>query len=106
MRTHSTYFGLLAEFGAAEIPLEDCCEKYFGIGPALAKRQASAYSLPVKAYRAGASQKCGWLISISDLANHIDKQKAEAEKLFKAMSSDSPDEGLYRSSARPRTHAA
>lgn len=84
-QTHSTYFGLLAEFGAAEIPLEECCEKYFGVNEKVAKKRAASYSLPVKAYRAGASQKSGWLVSISDLSAHIDRQKEEAEKHFQAM---------------------
>jgi hypothetical protein len=105
-RLQSTYFGLLAEFGAAEVPLEDCCKKYFGLDVTQAKRRAGTYSLPVKAYRATASQKGGWLVSMADLAEHIDKQKAEAERMFRAMSSDSPDEGLCTSSKFPRIHVA
>jgi hypothetical protein len=83
-----TYFGLLAEFGAAEIPLVDCCEKYFGLGSDQAKRLAAKYSLPVPAYRAVRSQKGKWVISADVLANHRDKTKAEHGRLFQAMSSN------------------
>jgi hypothetical protein len=82
MRTHSTYFGLLAEFGAAEIPLEDCCEKYFGIGPALAARRAAENNLPVPAYRPANSQKSGWKICANALANAIDEAKQEAQERY------------------------
>lgn len=91
----STYFGLLAEFGAAEIRLEDCCEKYFSLSIEKAKRKAALQQLPVKAYRVTASQKGHWLISAADLAELIDKRKAGAGKDHAAMNgaSDSPDAG-------------
>lgn len=82
---NSTYFNLLAEFQAGEIRLEDCCEKYFGLSPVKAKRKAMSQGLPVPVYRAAPSQKAGWLVSITDLAAHIDKQKADAKKLHDTM---------------------
>ena len=69
-----TYFGLLAEFGESEIPLERVCEKYFGLSTPKAKRRACLQQLPIPAYRAG-SQKSPWLISAIDLANHIDEKR-------------------------------
>ena len=33
-----TYFGLLAEFGEAEIPLQRVCEKYFGLSVSKGKK--------------------------------------------------------------------
>lgn len=86
---NSTYFGLLAEFEAAEIPLEDCCLKYFSLDAPLAKRRAAAYALPVPAYRATAGQKGRWMVSAHDLAAHIDAQKAEASKLHKSINGSS-----------------
>ena len=41
-----TYFGLLAEFGESEIPLERVCEKYFGLSTPKAKRRACLQQLP------------------------------------------------------------
>ncbi|WP_299775671.1 pyocin activator PrtN family protein [uncultured Pseudoteredinibacter sp.] len=75
----STFFTLMAEFGTGDIPLEACCEKYFGMN----LRKASAYArnqqLPVPVYRGG-SQKSTWLVSATDLANHIDSLKKKARK--------------------------
>lgn len=80
----STYFGLLAEFGEAEIPLERVCEKYFGLSVSKAKRRACLQQLPIPSYRAG-SQKSPWLISAADLANHIDQQRQSATNQWTNM---------------------
>jgi hypothetical protein len=37
----STFFGLLAEFGEANIPLDKIAPKYFGLSPQEARRRAS-----------------------------------------------------------------
>ena len=79
-----TYFGLLAEFGEAEIPLAKVCEKYFGLSVPKAKRRACLQQLPMPAYRTG-SQKSPWLVSASDLAQHIDKQRQLAADLWANM---------------------
>lgn len=79
-----TYFGLLAEFGAAEIPLDLVATKYFGLSAAKAKARAALHQLPVPAYRAG-SQKSPWLISADRLANWLDACKAEGEQIWKKM---------------------
>lgn len=73
----NSYFGLLAEFGEANIPLEKVALKYFGLKPDEAKRQAAMNKLPVAAFRAG-SQKAPWLISADDLARWIDQRRATA----------------------------
>jgi pyocin activator protein PrtN len=39
---NSTYFGLLAEFGEANIPLSKVAPKYFGLSFAEARRRAPA----------------------------------------------------------------
>lgn len=79
-----TYFGLLAEFGEAEIPLERVCEKYFGLSVSKAKRRACVQQLPIPAYRVG-SQKSPWLISAADLASHIDQQRQSATNQWTNM---------------------
>jgi hypothetical protein len=76
MRT-STYFALLAEYGTAEIPLAECCQKYFGLDEAEAKRAAAGHRLPVPAHRGG-SQKSQWLVSAEDLAKRIDELREAA----------------------------
>ena len=87
----STFFNLLAEFQAGEIRLVDCCEKYFSLSHAEAKRRAAFQKLPVPVYRATNSQKGEWMLSVQDLAAHIDRQKAEAFKQFEAMQGASSD---------------
>lgn len=81
----STYFGLLAEFGEAEIPLDRVCQKYFGMAPDKAKRAALMRRLPVPAYRVGNSQKSPWLVSAGDLAAHIDEQREKARQEWEKM---------------------
>ena len=74
---NSTYFGLLAEFGEANIPLARVAPKYFGLSFAEARRRAPAKQLPCRVFRLG-GQKSPWLISASYLAELIDKQRERA----------------------------
>lgn len=83
-RMNPTYFGLLAEFGESEIPLERVCEKYFGLSTPKAKRRACLQQLPIPAYPAG-SQKSPWLISAIDLAQHIDEKRSIAARQWANM---------------------
>ena len=76
---NSTYFGLLAEFGEANIPLAHVCAKYFGLGFAEARRRAPSQLLPCRVFRLG-GQKSPWLVSASDLAELIDRRRAQAGK--------------------------
>ncbi len=74
---NSTYFGLLAEFGEANIPLERVATKYFGLSCAEARRRAPAKRLPCRAFRLG-GQKSPWLVSATDLAELIDSRRQKA----------------------------
>ncbi len=74
---NSTYFGLLAEFGEANVPLEKVAPKYFGLSFAEARRRAPAKLLPCSAFRLG-GQKSPWLVSLADLAELIDRQREKA----------------------------
>jgi hypothetical protein len=74
---NSTYFGLLAEFGEANIPLERVAPKYFGLSYAEARRQVPAKQLPCRAFRLG-GQKSPWLVSATDLAELIDVRRQKA----------------------------
>ena len=79
MNQISTFFARMAEFGTAEIPLESICDKFFGLGPQIAKNRAAKSQLPIAAYRSG-TQKSQWLVSAKDLADHIDEQRTKARK--------------------------
>jgi hypothetical protein len=74
----STYFGLLAEFGESNIPLERVAPKYFGLSVDEAKRRAPSKLLPVQVFRLG-GQKSPWLVSAADLAEVIDGRRRRAE---------------------------
>jgi hypothetical protein len=76
---NSTYFGLLAEFGEANIPLRRVAPKYFGLSVDEAKRRAPGKSLPCRVFRLG-GQKSPWLVSASDLAELIDKERERATR--------------------------
>ncbi|MGH8250519.1 MAG: pyocin activator PrtN family protein [Steroidobacteraceae bacterium] len=74
---NSTYFGLLAEFGEANIPLDRVAPKYFGLSCGEARRRAPAKQLPCRAFRLG-GQKSPWLVSATDLAELIDARRQKA----------------------------
>lgn len=80
----STYFGLLAEFGASEIPLEAVAPKYFGLEASKAKRLAATQQLPIAVYRAG-SQKSPWLVSAQVLSDYLDQRKRQAGEEWRRM---------------------
>jgi len=82
---NSTYFGLLAEFGEAHIPLQKVAPKYFGLSYEEARRRAPARMLPCPAFRLG-GQKSPWLISAADLAALIDKQRKAASTSWQGAS--------------------
>lgn len=74
---NSTYFGLLAEFGEANIPLERVAPKYFGLSYPEARRRAPGKNLPCAAFRLG-GQKSPWLVSATDLTALIDLRRERA----------------------------
>jgi hypothetical protein len=74
---NSTYFGLLAEFGEANIPLARVSPKYFGLSFEEARRRAPTQMLPCRVFRLG-GQKSPWLVSAFDLAELIDRRRGQA----------------------------
>ncbi len=80
----NTMFLLMAEYESTDILLESVAKKYLGLEPAQAKRMASMHRLPMPCYRAG-SQKSPWLVRVTDLADFLDKQRADAAKDWHAM---------------------
>jgi hypothetical protein len=81
----NTVFLLMAEFGQADIPLEQVAAKYLGLDAAHAKRQAASQALPFPVYRAG-SQKSPWMVRVSDLAEYLDKCRENAKREWEAVS--------------------
>jgi hypothetical protein len=76
---NNTYFGLLAEFGEANILLAKVAAKYFGLSFEEARRRAPTQLLPCRVFRLG-GQKSPWLVSATDLAELIDRRRDLAGK--------------------------
>ena len=73
----NTVFLLLAEFGRADVPLEEIAEKYLGIPKAKAYMKAKREELPVPTYQLG-SQKSSRFVNIQDLAHWLDFERSKA----------------------------
>ncbi|MEE9871594.1 MAG: pyocin activator PrtN family protein [Delftia lacustris] len=73
-----THFALLAKYGDTNIPLEACCEDFFGVAVRKANERACLQDLPVPAYKLG-GQRSPWFVDAKTLADYIDKKKAEAQ---------------------------
>lgn len=69
---------LLAVHRSPVIPLEDICEKLFGLRIPEARRQAALNILPVPAWRAVESQKGPLLVHLVDLAKFVDTKAEDA----------------------------
>jgi hypothetical protein len=80
--TPSTYFGLLAEFGTAHVPITELGKKYFGYSELVAKNNAATNKYPFPVFRIGVSNKSTWVADIADVANYIDKVKEKAKKEY------------------------
>ena len=95
---NSTYFGLLAEFGEANIPLERVAPKYFGLSREEARRRAPAKMLPCPAFRLG-GQKSPWLVSAADLAELIDARREKAAVQLRRWTAPNEDAGQIAAQA-------
>ena len=65
--------------------LNDICEKYFGVKPAVARRRAALGTLPVSAFRLADSRKGPLFVRKSDLENLIDDRCKKADELRSQM---------------------
>ena len=81
----NTVFLIMAEFESAEIPLDALAEKYLNLSPAQAKRRAARQALPFPVHRGSKRQKAPWLVHAKDLADHIDQQREQARREWKAI---------------------
>jgi hypothetical protein len=81
----STYFGLLAEFGAHNIPLVRVASAYWKLSERTALTMARDQRLPVPAFRGSESQKSEWFVSATDLAKYLDEQRASAAEVWRKV---------------------
>ena len=75
----------MAEFGSAQIPLDDMCKKYFNLSSAVAKREAAKQSLPIPVLKLRSGQKSQYFIKAELLAEYIDRQTQIAEQEWQAV---------------------
>lgn len=77
-----TEIQLFVLFKSATVRLDAIAEDYFGLSPKTACERALLNKLPIPAFRLGTTQKAPWMVSISDLAAHIDNAKQSAAELW------------------------
>ncbi|GIU22115.1 pyocin activator PrtN family protein [Shewanella sp. MBTL60-007] len=76
----NTTFLLMAQFNKAVIPLEDICKEFLGLETRTALNYAKSGRLPIAAFRTSNSNKAPWVVHVSDLADHLDKQRDIAKQ--------------------------
>ena len=69
----NTELQMLATFKSAVVPLDDICEKYFGLSRNEARRAAALHRLPVPVWRSIESKRAPLMVRVSDLAAAVDR---------------------------------
>lgn len=82
----NTALMLMAQYEQTTLKLEDICKDYFGCSRHTAIQKAKACTLPVPAFQLGDSNKHTWFVHVKDLADLIDKRRAEAAEELKRAS--------------------
>jgi hypothetical protein len=77
----STYFALIAEFGAGHVPVTELGKKYFGYDEKKAKVEAARNNYPFPVFRVG-GQKSTWMADLKEVAEYLDRVKEKAKKEF------------------------
>lgn len=85
--TFNTAFLLMAQYnGKAIIPLADVCRDYFShLTPEKLMRKIMASQIPLPIIHIERSQKSAKGVHLQDLADYLDKRRAEAIKEFEAL---------------------
>lgn len=78
----NTAFLLMAQYGKADVPLEEIAADYLGMKPKEANTRATRGALPFPAYRVG-SNKSPWLVRVTDLAAYLDAEREKAARDWK-----------------------
>lgn len=78
----TTEIQLLATLKAPVVPLGEICERYLGMGEEWALREAALNNLPFPTFRMTPSRKAPVMVSVTDLASHIDARRECATKAW------------------------
>lgn len=76
----ATEIQLLALHKRVAVRLDEISEHYLGLSPMVARQRAALHQLPFPTFRINGSAKSPLMVRVADLAAHIDKQHASAEK--------------------------
>jgi len=74
----STYFGLMAEFQKAHVPIEEAAGRYFAHDAVTAKDKARKGKYPFPVFKVGTQ----WFVDIGHLAEYLDGLKKKAKEEF------------------------
>lgn len=76
-----TEIQLFVKYREPAVRLDDICDHYLGMTPAVARRRAALNTLPFPTFRASDSAKSPLLVRVGDLAAHLDaRHEAAAEE--------------------------
>ena len=73
---------LLAALKAPVVPLYDICDKWLNLNPKSARELAALNTLPFPTFRISDSRSAPLLVSVHDLAEHIDARHAQAKETW------------------------
>lgn len=75
-----TELHLVAVHKGPTAKLDDICERYLELSPSVAYAYAAKNKLPFPTFRLNGSQKAPLMVSVRDLAAHIDKARDAARR--------------------------
>ena len=75
-----TELQLLAVHKAPVVALMAISKQYLNLGPKDAQTHAALNTLPFPAFRLTPSQKAPWMVTVKDLACHIDNTRQSAQR--------------------------
>ncbi len=78
-------FLLLAEFEAADIPLEKVAKKYLNISKTQANHLAAQMALPFPTFKIG-GKRAEYFVSITDLSEFLTRERDAAKREWAAIS--------------------
>ena len=80
MNKTRTAFLLMAQYERLTVSLDEVADDFLGMSKRAANARANAGELPFPVFRLGSSQKNPYMVHVDDLADFIEKQRADAHR--------------------------